>query len=281
VTDTDRNTPGQAGHDRRPTSAVGPTGLPTHLRILGLLGAGGSATVWRARDTRRGRDLALKLITTEGSHDAGDRLEREVRALARLNDVPGVVAVRECGLTGSGTAWLATDLVAGAPLADLVAEAPIGPAVACGLGRDLAATLAAVHQRGVVHGDITPSNVIVDADGAPRLIDLGLAALGDGSDGAGCTPAWSPPERLRGAPASAAADVYSLAATILTAATGRPPEPHRSHRFDGMPVILSECLAERPSLRPDAGRVAGALRQHLRAGSATRQRRRRWRRRRP
>lgn len=228
----------------------GPTGLPTHLRLVDPLGAGGAGTVWRARDTRRGRDVALKLF--EGVADgpaAALRLEREVRALGRLHDVDGVVSILECGLSEQGVAWVATELLPGGSLEQRLRSGPLPIDALVGLGASLAATLARVHDAGIAHGDLTPANVLFDAEDRPVLADLGLAWLDGEVGGVGCTPAYSPPERLRGAPPSAAADVWSLAATLRAAA---PPGEH-------LPRVLEECRAERPSQRPSAARVAAEL----------------------
>ena len=229
---------------------TGPSGLPTHLRLLGPLGAGGAATVWRARDTRRGRDVAVKLF--EGVADgpsAADRLEREVRALGRLHGVEGVVSIHECGLTEGGAAWVATELAPGGSLGQRLRSGPLPTDQIVRIGASLAATLAQVHSVGVAHGDLTPANVLFDADGQPVLADLGLAWLDGEAGGAGCTPAYSPPERLRGSPPSAAADVWSLAATLRAAA---PADA-------ALPAVLDACHSERPSQRPSAAQVAAEL----------------------
>ena len=236
----------------------GPTGLPTHLRLVDPLGAGGAGTVWRARDTRRGRDVALKLF--EGVADgpaAADRLEREVRALGRLHGVDGVVSILECGLTEHGTAWAATELLPGGSLEQRLRSGPLPTEEVVRLGASLAATLAEVHAAGIAHGDLTPANVLFDAAVRPVLADLGLAWLDGEVRGAGCTPAYSPPERLRGAPPSAAADVWSLAATLRAAAPAGAE----------LPSVLEECLAERPSQRPRAARLADELSRPSRRGS--------------
>lgn len=222
-------------------------GLPTHLRLDGPIGSGGTATVWRARDTRRGRDVALKLLDV--APGAGEQLEHEVRALARLNDLPGVATLYECGVTGAGTAWLAGELVPGGSLADRLRAGSLDPDEVLRMAAALATTLAAAHGRGVVHGDLTPSNVLFDSDGTPKLVDLGLACI-DGLGTHGCTPAYAAPERLRGAPASAASDLWSLAALVDAATDGELPRGR---------VALDACRDERPSRRPSAAEVAREL----------------------
>lgn len=239
-----------------------PTGLPTHLRLVEPLGAGTSSTVWRARDTRRGRDVAVKVVepavtpdtSDQGRAAAAEQLEREVRALARLADVPGVLQLHECGTTGDGTTWLVTPLLTRGSLEDRAGTGSVELDDAIELAAALADTLAEAHARGVVHGDVTPSNVLFGPQGEPLLADFGLARL-DGLGGRGCTPAYAAPERLRGAPASAAGDVWSVAATVLTATLGRD-----GWHGEEVPAVLRECLSERPSTRPDAAELARRLR---------------------
>lgn len=240
-------------------------GLPTHLRLLDPLGGGTGGTVWRARDTRRGRDVAVKLLDGDG---AAEVLEHEARAHARLRGVEGVLALHECGLTARGVAWLATDLAEGS-LAERLRGAPLGDDAARVLCAQLAGTLAEVHRLGVAHGDLTPANVLFGPDGRALLADFGLASR-DGEPGrGGCTPAYAAPERLRGAPPSPASDVYSLAATVVAAAHGRPPGRSAP---DGLPGWLLQCLDPRPSRRPDAARVAAAAGAHGRRRGVRRRR---------
>jgi eukaryotic-like serine/threonine-protein kinase len=241
-----------------------PLDLPTHLRVTGPLGGGGHGAVWRARDTRRGRDVALKLLDVPLGKDRGaDRLEREVRALARLQDVPGVVSILECGVTTGGRAWLVTELVDGPSVAELLREGALGVHRALVLGHETAAALAVAHERGLAHGDLTPSNLVLDRAGRTRIIDLGLADLGDGRPGSGCTPAYSAPERLRGAPATASSDMWSLGAVITTAASGDPPGVSSGPEAHELPAVIADCLSADPRRRPTAADLAGALEHEL------------------
>lgn len=229
-----------------------PLGIPTRLRPLAVLAAGEATIVWKVRDTEVGTDLAVKVITvTEGSTvDPALRAETEARALARLAGLDGVVALRELGRCGSGAAWLAYDLVTGGTLAD---RAPCGAHEVVEVGATVARTLAEAHRRLVHHGDISPANVVFDAAGTALLADFGMAGLGHAPDDpGGLTPAFAPPERLRGSGPAASADVYSLAATLLavTAPTAR----------DEVASVLDRCWNEDPSERPSAAALADALR---------------------
>ncbi len=228
--------------------------LPTHLRLGEPLGGGAAGTVWRARDTRRGLDVAVKLLDGE---DGPEALEREARALARLRGVPGVLQLHECGVTARGVAWMVTDLAAGS-LARRAGDDPLGDVAATALCVQLASTLAQVHRLGIAHGDVTPANVLLDDAAGALLADFGLASLDDEVGRRGCTPAYAAPERLRGAPPSPAADVYSLAATTVAVARGRPP--HAEALPDDLAPWLLECLDARPSMRPDAAALARAAR---------------------
>lgn len=225
-------------------------GLPTRIRLLEPLGGGATATVWRARDTAAGRDVAVKVVAVDRPPgDGAERFEVEVRALARLRGVPGVLGVRECGIGREGSAWFVSDLATGGSLADRLRDDVLDEEDALATGVVLAGALATAHERGVVHGDISPANVLYDGDGSPLLADFGMAALDGRATGLGITPAFTPPERLRGAPPSAAADVFSLAATLAAAVRDA----------DGLPSVVADCLAERPAARPGAAALARAL----------------------
>jgi serine/threonine protein kinase len=157
--------------------------------------------------------------------------------------------LRELGRTDDGAAWLVHDLVDGSTLA---ACAPLQPGRVQEIGRTLAATLAAAHARDVHHGDISPTNVIIDGHGAPLLADFGVAGLGHAPDDpGGLTPAYAAPERLRGAPPSAASDVWSLAATLDAVADAPSDRLLRG--------LLARCRSIDPAQRPSAGVLADEL----------------------
>jgi len=207
--------------------------------------------VWRVRDTEIGADLAVKVMYTPGGRGGLDlRIETEARALARLRDVDGVLPLHELGLTEDGAAWLACDLVTGGTLAD---RAPVGAGQLARIGATVAETLTAAHLLEVVHGDVTPTNIVFDGADRALLADFGLAALGHApSDLGGLTPAYAAPERLRGAVPSAASDVYGLGASLASVAAESAAE---------LRDVLDRCCAEHPGQRPTAAALASAFRE--------------------
>ena len=228
-------------------------GLPTRLRIGEQMGEGATSSVWRARDLVAGRDVVVKVL---GVAEAPGRLEREARALARLRGVPGVVVVHELGRAADGVGWIVAELAEGGSLRDRLGDgAPpdgLDAAAARRLTHEVASALAIAHGRRVVHGDISPANVLFDRDGAALLADFGAADLDGTSDPVrqGLTPAFASPERRRGGAATSAGDVYSLAATVTVACAA--PE-------SDLAALLTDCLAEHPGQRPTAARVVAAL----------------------
>ena len=208
--------------------------------------------MWRARDLVAGVDVVVKVLAAE--HAAG-RLEREARALVRLRDVSGVVVVHEIGRSDDGTGWIVCDLAAGGSLRDRLRDGGAGPldaAEATAMTAELARALAEAHERGVVHGDISPANVLFGHDGAALLADFGAADLDDTSDPVrqGLTPAFAAPERRRGAVASRSGDVYSLAATAAAAC---------DHPDELLAEVLAACRSEHPGARPCAADIATSL----------------------
>lgn len=233
-------------------------GLPTRLRPLEVLADGRGSVVWRARDVELGTDVAVKVLSTPPTStlDPARRMENEARALARLRGVPGILVIHELGRTGAGAAWLACELVTGGSLEQRV---PLGPAEVVDVGASIAAALAGAHDRGVHHGDISPSNIVFTDRGEPLLADFGLADLGSGDgDPGGLTPAFAAPERLAGGPPTAAADVHSLAATLRAVRVPRPPG-HHDLVDRALVGLLDRCRAVDPEDRPSAAQFADEL----------------------
>jgi serine/threonine-protein kinase len=201
-------------------------------RIERLLGRGGMSEVWLARDERLGRDVALKLMQP-GPALAGD-FEREAGIVASLRH-PSIVTVHDAG-EEDGRRYIVMELVDGVSLRErLRSQGALSPDETAKLGVAIAGALSYAHPRGVLHNDVKPENILIDADGAPRLTDFGAATVtgatldADGAAHLMGTVAYVAPEVLQGVPPSAASDVYALATTLFEAMTGRLPFDGRSN----------------------------------------------------
>lgn len=233
--------------------------LPTRFRLIRELGTGRSATVWLARDTRAGRDVALKIldiVEDAGRPDlagiVGRRFEAELRSLGRLRGVDGVCQLLGAGTDRRGAPWLALEYLPGPTLAQWAAAQmpPLGQD-SC---RSLFAALAAAHERAVAHGDISPGNIILNDRGAPVLTDFGMCELIDpvrSTDPVGLTPAYAAPERIRGGRPTPPSDVYALATTLLGVVED---DAYR------LRALLERARVADPRGRPSAARLARALR---------------------
>lgn len=224
-----------------PLGAHDPVRLGPH-RLLGRLGSGGMGTVYLGR-SRFGRLVAVKAVHPELADETEfrDRFAREVGALRRVRSrfVPRFVGAAP----GAESPWLATEFVPGPTLrARVERSGPLIGGSLNGLSAGVASALADIHAAGIVHRDLKPSNVIL-SPGGPRILDFGIAraldsvssgyaprpggGFGNTSDtrvgGVTGTPGWIAPERLLGAPASTASDVFSWGQLTAYAATGRNP----------------------------------------------------------
>lgn len=205
--------------DEPPTERWGP------LTLLELVGTGASGRVWRAWDATLQREVALKFLAPD-TPDAAVRLTDEARALARVRH-PGVVAVQGVA-EHDGRAGLWMDYLRGESLAErLERDGPLPPAEVARLGAALCHALAAVHEAGVVHGDLKPANVHLEDDDRPVLTDFGLgtrrALASEEARRASGTPVFMAPELLAGGAATPRSDLYALGVTLRWALTGRAP----------------------------------------------------------
>ncbi|HET7452280.1 MAG TPA: serine/threonine-protein kinase, partial [Thermoanaerobaculia bacterium] len=147
-----------------------------NYEITGLLGVGGMGEVYRARDTKLGREVALKVLPEAVGRDAGRvaRFEREARLLASVNH-PGIAAIYGAEEAGD-IRYLVLELVGGETLSDRLRQ-PLAPIDALRIARQIAEALEAAHDRGIIHRDLKPSNVMVTHEGRVKLLDLGLAKM--------------------------------------------------------------------------------------------------------
>jgi eukaryotic-like serine/threonine-protein kinase len=225
-----------------------------------MLGRGGMAAVYRARDRRLERDVALKVALPSGGMDAATRARaaREARVLAALED-PRVVRVLDAG-EEAGLPYLVMELIEGTSLAERMRAGPLDPAEAARIGAAVAGGLAAVHARGLVHRDVKPDNVLLLEDGGVRLVDFGIAR----PDGLGAettatapgivvgTPGYIPPEVFQGARPDARGDVYALGVTLHRALAGSAPPA-------ALTALVDELAAADPAARPTAAAAEDRL----------------------
>ena len=202
-----------------------PAGVGTARVVAGryllrsVLGRGGMGRVWLADDSLLGRQVALKQVLVD------DTALAEARALARV-DHPGVVRVYDLVEDG-GEPWIVMELLSGRTLCSAFADGPLPVEEVARIALRLLDALEAVHEAGLVHGDVKPANVQLCDDGRVVLTDFGIASAADEestmSAGMAGSPAYISPERARGDRVAPASDLFSLGATLYAAAEGRPP----------------------------------------------------------
>jgi predicted Ser/Thr protein kinase len=201
--------------------------LGGRYRIVGLLGRGGMGEVYRAMDLALGQAVALKFLPEEAARNPRllERFHGEVR-VARLVSHPNVCRVFDIGEI-DGTPFISMEYVDGEDLASLLTRIGRLPAdKALQAARQLCAGLAAAHDRGVIHRDLKPQNVMMNKRGDLVIMDFGLAAIADQLSGAEVrngTPAYMAPEQLRGAAVTSASDIYALGLVLYELFTGKRP----------------------------------------------------------
>ncbi|MFB7651962.1 MULTISPECIES: protein kinase [unclassified Streptomyces] len=263
----------------RPLEVDEPTVVGPY-RLLGRLGSGGMGRVYLGRSAG-GRTVAVKIVHPHFALDEEfrARFRREVDAARRVGGAwtaPVLDADPEARVP-----WVATAYAAGPSLTAAVADGgPLPVHSVRALGAGLGEALAAVHELGLVHRDVKPSNVLLTLDG-PLLIDFGIARATDGTASLTSTgvsvgsPGYMSPEQILGKGVTGAADVFSLGAVLAFAATGTPPFPgdssaallykvvHEEPRLDALDGdlrdLVAACLAKDPAARPAPGEVARRL----------------------
>jgi serine/threonine protein kinase/Tol biopolymer transport system component len=265
------------------------------FEILARLGAGGMGEVYRARDTRLDRIIALKLLraSERPGHPSLERFKREARAISRLNH-PHICALHDIG-EQDGEAFLVMEYVHGETLAERLALGALRIEEVLRFGIQIAGALSAAHREGVVHRDLKPSNIMLARDGV-KLLDFGLAKLREGDaaptdqdatmslalsgDGSiiGTLP-YMAPEQLEGRPVDARTDLFALGAVLYEMTTGQAPFQGSSKASvivailseDPVPVstrqpltppllerVIQRCLAKEPDARWQTAADLGA-----------------------
>ena len=229
--------------------------------VLRAIGRGGMGVVWLCRDEVLGREVAVKQIGgLPGEPEVETmRAMREARSAAALNH-PNVVAVYDV-VNHDGRPWLVMEYVDGQTLAEILAvEGRLPPQQVAGIGALLADALDRAHERGIVHRDVKPGNVLVDRSGRPKVSDFGIAR-GHGDDQltqtgfVSGTPGYLSPELARGGDPDPASDVWALGATLYVAVEGQAPYESRSNPL----ALLREIATEPPRPMQHAGALAPAI----------------------
>jgi tRNA A-37 threonylcarbamoyl transferase component Bud32 len=223
--------------------------------VLGdVIGRGGFAIVYRARQVAVDRDVAVKIdARTVDDERSKRRFLREATAAGRISDHPHVVSLIDVGTTPENHPYLVMELCENGNIAQLLrARGAFGLADVRDLGLAMTSALAAAHDAGILHRDIKPANILIDAYGTPRLSDFGLAAVVEpGRDLSvtleALTPAFAAPEVFNGAAPTPQADVWSLAATLYATLIGRAPRT----ASDGTPVTVTQLMEHLHEPLPD------------------------------
>jgi len=244
----------------------------THYEILSPIGKGGMGEVWRARDTRLGREVAIKTLPREVEQHADwlSRFEREAKVLASLNH-PNIATIHGFD-RDQGLHFLVLELVGGETLAERLRRGPIPVEESLSIARQIGDALEAAHERGVIHRDLKPANVKITDDGVVKVLDFGLArsiwAEEPGSSSGDAptmsletregailgTAAYMAPEQARGKKVDKRADIWAFGVVLYEMITGLRP-------FEGSD--LTETLASVVMKDPDFEPVAPRLRRLL------------------
>ena len=245
--------------------------------IQAAIGAGGMGEVYKARDARLGRDIAIKVLPVEASMDTErrDRFEREARAIAALNH-PNIVTIHAVEESG-GVPFFTMEYIEGKTLRDLIPAHGLPLDQLLKIAIPLTDAVAAAHEHGILHRDLKPANVMVTAEGRVKVLDFGLAKLKealvrmpDGSQltreatGEGRilgTVAYMSPEQAEGKPVDQRSDVFSLGVVLYEMVTGQRP-----FKGDTSVSIISSILKDTPGsvtdLRPELPRDLGKIIKH-------------------
>jgi len=254
----------------RPGTRLGP------YEILAPLGAGGMGEVYRARDTRLGRDVALKILPESLSRDADrlHRFEQEARAIAAL-DHPNILAIHDIG-EENGSPFIVSELLDGASLRAELENGALSQRKAVEYATQIAHGLSAAHDKGITHRDLKPDNIFIRRDGRVKILDFGLAKLSENSIGteaggrtatnlateAGVvmgTAGYMAPEQVRGAAVDSRTDIFALGATLYEMLCGQ-----RAFRRDTAAETMTAILKEDPPELTEVAAVAPGMERIVR-----------------
>jgi Tol biopolymer transport system component len=263
--------------------------------------------VYRARDMRLGRDVAIKVLPQElASHsERVRRFEQEARAVAALNH-PNILAIYDVG-DHEGLPYLVTELLEGETLRELLLEGKVPIRRAVGIGVQIAEGLAAAHEKGIIHRDLKPANVFITKDGRTKILDFGLARLVKGEDSSspdstaptedpGTKPGallgtigYMSPEQVKGRPADARSDIFSLGvllyemlsgkkaftgdseAEVMTAILKDDPPPLAAEGLELPPLLertVAHCMEKDPDQRFQSARDIAFALESVTSGSS-------------
>jgi eukaryotic-like serine/threonine-protein kinase len=248
--------------------------------IFSLLGSGGTGDVYRGRDPRVGRDVAIKVFPANASADPGRlrRFEQEARAAAALNH-PNIFAMYDVGVH-EGAPYIVLELLDGEMLRRRLAGRPVPVKEALDFAVQIAHGLAAAHDEGIIHRDLKPDNVFITSDGRAKILDFGLARLVDTEASgviavAGVVPTGAPhlrpglglgmsgymsPEQVRGAPVDGRSDIFALGAILYEMVTGRCAFARKTLPETMMAIVREDV----PEIHSSDSQVSLPLEQVLR-----------------
>jgi len=241
----------------QPDAMLGP------YRIVSLLGEGGMGAVYRARDTRLGRDVAVKILTalTLSDQERIQRFEQEARATGMLNH-PNLLTIYDVG-NEAGTAYIVSELLEGETLRERLERGPLATRRGVDAALQVANGLAAAHEKGIIHRDLKPDNIFLTRDGRAKILDFGIAKLTSKSDDGGLfqqaatepgmvlgTVGYMSPEQVRGEAVDTRSDIFAFGAILYEMLTGVRAFK-RPSSIETLSAILREDPADLAELLPN------------------------------